>query len=399
MARKIGRLTALSVKRAKKPGLYNDGGGLHLQIAKDFSRSWIFRYGAQGRRWHGLGPLHTITLAEAREKARDCRKLLLDGLDPIAEKRARKAAAKAEAAKQITFAAAAETYIRDHHAAWKNEKNRMQWRNTLRDYAFPVIGKLPVAEVDTALVLRILQPIWITKTETAARVRMRIERILSWATVQGYRTGDNPARWEKHLDNLLPPQAKVAPVKHHAALPYAEVPAFIHDLHELDGFAAEALEFMILASARTGEIIGAEWGEFDLKAKVWTIPAKRMKAGREHRVPLAKRAVDILKALPRDGKRAFPLSNMAFLQLLKRAGRTDITPHGFRSSFRDWAAETHDAARDVAEMALAHAVSDKTEAAYRRGDLFEKRRRLMDDWAAFCTSNSRRQRRRGGSHG
>jgi integrase len=399
VARKIRRLTALDVKRAKHRGLYNDGGGLHLSIDANGNRSWIFRYGAQGRRHHGLGPLHTVTLAEAREKARGCRKLLLDGLDPIAEKHARKAAAKAEAAKAISFADAAETYITSHHAAWKNEKNRQQWRNTLRDYAFPTIGRLPVSEVDTALVLRILQPIWTTKSETAARVRMRIERILSWATVQGFRSGDNPARWDKHLDNLLPPQAKVAPVQHHPALPYAEVPAFIRDLHELDGFAADALEFMILTAARTGEIIGAEWDEFDLRAKVWTIPGKRMKAGRDHKVPLAKRAVEILKALPRDDERPFPLSNMAFLQLLKRVGRTDITPHGFRSSFRDWAAETHKAAREVAEMALAHAVSDKTEAAYRRGDLFEKRRRLMDDWATFCTANSAQSRRRGGRHG
>ena len=266
-----------------------------------------------------------------------------------------------------------------------------------------MIGRLPVAEVNTALVLRILQPIWTTKSETAARVRMRIERILSWATVQGYRSGDNPARWDKHLDNLLPAQGKVAPVRHHPALPYAEVPAFIRELHELDGFAAEALEFMILTAARTGEIIGAKWSEFDLKATVWTVPAKRMKAGREHKVPLTKRAVEILKALSHDDERPFPLSNMAFLQLLKRVGRTDITPHGFRSSFRDWCAETHDAARDVAEMALAHAVNDRTEAAYRRGDLFEKRRRLMDDWAAFCTSGhigaDRGPRRRGGRHG
>jgi integrase len=368
---------------------------LHLSIDANGNRSWIFRYGAQGRRHHGLGPLHTVTLAEAREKARDCRKLLLDGLDPIAEKRARKAAAKAEAAKSISFADAAETYISSHHAAWKNEKNRTQWRNTLRDYAFPVIGKLPVAEVDTALVLRILQPIWTTKSETAARVRMRIERILSWATVQGFRSGDNPAKWDRHLDNLLPPQAKVAPVRHHPALPYADVPAFIRELHELDGFAAEAFEFMILVAARTGEIIGAKWDEFDLRAKVWTVPAGRMKAGREHRVPLAKRAVEILRALPRDDARPFPLSNMAFLQLLKRVGRTDITPHGFRSSFRDWAAETHKAAREVVETALAHSVGDKTEAAYRRGDLLAKRRKLMDDWAAFCASNSGRHRRGG----
>jgi integrase len=258
-----------------------------------------------------------------------------------------------------------------------------------------VIGKLPVAAIDTALVLRVLQPIWTTKTETAARVRMRIERILSWATVQGYRSGDNPARWDKHLDNLLPPQSKVAPVKHHAALPFADVPGFIGEMRERDGLAGEALEFMILTAARTGEVIGAEWGEFDLKAKAWTVPAGRMKSAREHRVPLSDRAIEILKDQPRAAARVFPLSNMAFLQLLKRMGRAGITPHGFRSSFRDWAAETHKAHRDVAEMALAHAISDKTEAAYRRGDLFKKRRRLMDDWAAYCTA----RRRRGGNHG
>ena len=248
MAREVARLTAFDVKRAKARGLYSDGGGLYLQIDRNANRSWIFRYGPQGRRYFGLGPTHTITLAEAREKARDCRKLLLEGRDPIAEKQARKAAARIEAAKRITFAEAAETYITDHHAAWKNEKNRTQWRNTLRDYAYPVIGKLPVAAIDTGLVLRVLQPIWTTKTETAARVRMRIERILSWATVQGFRSGDNPARWDKHLDNLLPAQAKVAPVEHHPALPYAEVPAFLRDMRERDGLAAEAFEFMILTA-------------------------------------------------------------------------------------------------------------------------------------------------------
>jgi integrase len=393
VAREIGRLTALDVKRAKQRGLYNDGGGLHLQIDRNGARSWIFRYGAQGRRYLGLGPLHTISLAEAREKARDCRKLLLEGRDPIAEKQARRAAARIDAAKTITFADAAATYISSHHAAWKNEKNRTQWRNTLRDYAFPVIGRLPVAAIDTPLVLRCLQPIWTTKNETASRVRMRIERILAWATVHGCRTGDNPARWQNHLDHLLPAQNKVAPVQHHAALPYADVPAFIRELHERDGLAAEALEFLVLTAARTGEVLGAQWSEFDLKAKVWTIPAGRMKAAREHRVPLFARAVEILEDQPRDGARVFPLSNMAFLQLLKRMDRGNVTAHGFRSSFRDWAAETHDASREVAEMALAHAIADKTEAAYRRGDLFVKRRRLMDDWAAFCTSNRRGGRR------
>jgi integrase len=379
-------LTALDVKRAAPRGYYHDGGGLYLAIDRYGNRSWIFRYGAQGARHCGLGPLHTVTLAEAREKARECRKLLLEGRDPIAEKHARRAAALLEAAKQITFADAAETYINDHHAAWKNPKNRQQWRNTLATYAFPVIGRLPVAAIDTGLVMRVLTPIWKEKAETASRVRMRIERILGWATVHGYRNGDNPARWRGHLDHLLPAQGKIAPVEHHAALPYAEVPTFIRELHERSGPAAEALEFLILAAARTSEVLGAAWREFDLKSGVWTIPESRMKSGREHKVPLSDRGVEILEGLPRND-RPFPLSNMAFLQLLKRMGHGGITAHGFRSSFRDWAAETHDASRDVAEMALAHAISDKTEAAYRRGDLFEKRRRLMDDWARFCTSN------------
>jgi integrase len=393
MAREVGRLSALDVKRARARGFYHDGGGLYLQIAKNGSRSWIFRYGAGGKRYYGIGPLHTITLAEAREAAREARKLLLDGFDPIAERKARKADARIQAAKAITFAEAAEQYIDVHHPSWKNPKNQNQWRNTLATYAYPVIGKLPVAAVDTGLVLRVLQPIWRDKAETASRVRMRVERVLSWATVHGYRSGDNPARLRGHLDHVLPAHAKIAPVQHHAALHYSEIPAFVKELHERDGFAAEALEFLILTAGRTGEVIGAKWPEFDLKARVWTVPATRMKSGREHRVPLSDRAVEILRGLPRDGDRVFPLSNMAFLQRLKRMKRGDITAHGFRSSFRDWAAETHDASRDVAEMALAHAVSDKTEAAYRRGDLFEKRRKLMVDWARFCTKVLRGQGR------
>jgi integrase len=383
VAKKIAQLTALDVKRAKRRGLYADGGQLYLQVHSDGNRSWIFRYGAQGQRHHGLGAVHTVTLAEAREKARERRKLLLEGVDPIAAKKARKAAAQLEAAKSITFAEAAQTYINDHHAAWKNPKNQQQWRNTLATYAYPVIGKLPVAMIDTDLVKRVLQPIWHEKPETASRVRMRIERVLGWATVHGYRSGDNPARWRGHLDHLLPAQGKIAPVKHHAALPYADVPAFIRELRERDGAAAEAFEFLVLTATRTGEVLGAAWDELDLKAETWVVPASRMKSAREHRVPLSARAVEILKEQPRDGERIFPFSNMAFLQLLKRMGR-DVTAHGFRSSFRDWAAETHEAARDTVEMALAHRVSDKTEAAYRRGDLLAKRRKLMDDWATFC---------------
>jgi integrase len=386
MARKLGRLSALDVKRLTTRGMHCDGGGLYLSVAANGSRSWTFRYGAQGRRHFGLGPLHTVGLTEARSKARDCRLMLLDGLDPIADRRARKLAARLEAAKQITFAKAAETYIASHHAAWKADKNRQQWSTTLATYANPLIGDLPVAMIDTALVMRVLEPIWTTKTETASRVRMRIEKVLAWATVHGYRSGDNPARWTNHLDHLLPEQGKVAPVEHHAAMPYADVPAFLVELRSRDGMAARALEFLILVAARTSEVVGAEWSEIDADAGVWTIPASRMKSGREHRVPLSDRTIELLRGLPRDGDRVFGISSTAMRQLLARMGRSDITPHGFRSSFRDWASETHHASRDVAEMALAHAVSDKTEAAYRRGDLFAKRRGLMVDWAAFCAA-------------
>jgi integrase len=366
--------------------MHHDGGGLYLAVAANGSRSWIFRYGAQGRRHFGLGATHSVTLPEARSKARDARRKLLDGIDPIADRRARKLAVRLEAARTITFAKAAETYITAHHAAWKSEKNRGQWTNTLATYAYPVIGDLPVAAIDTALVMRVLEPIWTTKTETASRVRMRIERVLAWATVHGYRTGDNPARLTNHLDQLLPEQSKVAPVRHHAAMPYADVPAFLRDLRTHDVRAARALEFLILTATRTSEVVGAEWDEIDVGARVWTVPASRMKSGREHRVPLSDRAIELLTTLPRDRARVFGISETAMRQLLARMGRSDVTPHGFRSSFRDWAAETHHASRDVAEMALAHAVSDKTEAAYRRGDLFAKRRGLMADWAAFATA-------------
>jgi integrase len=381
--RELERLTALDVKRATTRGYYHDGGGLYLAVDRAGNRSWVFRYGAQGARHCGLGPLHTVSLAKAREKAKACRELLLEGEDPIAAKRARKAAAAAAQAKEITFAAAAEKYISDHHAAWKNPKNRQQWVSTIVTYANPVIGRLPVAAIDTALVMRVLEPIWRTKCETASRVRMRIERILAWATVHGYRSGDNPARWPRHLDQLLPAQGKVAPVKHHAALPYAEVPAFVAQLRERNG-AAQAFAFLILTASRTREVLGATWGEFDLDAGLWTVPAERMKGGRIHRVPLSARAIELLKAQPRNRKRPFPFSNMAFLQTLKRMGRADITAHGFRSSFRDWAGDCTAFPRDVAEAALAHAVEDKTEAAYRRADALDKRRRLMAAWADYC---------------
>ena len=387
MAQTVGRLTELNVRRAKKPRLYNDGGGLYLQIARNGSKSWIFRYGAQGRRYHGLGPLHAVSLSEAREKARECRRLLLQGDDPIAARRQRSVAARLEAAKNMSFAEAAAKYIKAHGAGWRNPKHRQQWTNTITAYVEPVIGKLPVAEIDTALVMRVLEPIWTTKSETASRVRMRVERILAWATVHGYRAGENPARWRGHLDHLLPPLNKVARVRHHSALPYSDVPSFLAEMRKRSGLAPKMLEFCILTAARTGEAVGAEWDEIDLKAGVWTVPGDRMKAGREHRVPLSDRAIEILLSLPAGARpNVFSLGDKAMWKLLARMKRTDVTVHGFRSSFRDWAAELTDYPNHVVEMALAHAVGDKVEAAYRRGDLFDKRRQLMNDWAAFCTS-------------
>ena len=386
--KKIARLTARMVKGAKRRGMYHDGRGLYLSVAANGSRSWTFRYGAQGRHHFGLGPLDVVSLKQARERARQARLLLLDGKDPITERRAQRTAQRLAEASSITFAKAAATYIRSHHTAWKNERNRRQWEDTLRTYAYPVIGELPVAEITTADVLRCVEPIWKTKTETASRVRRRIERVLAWATTHGYRTGPNPAAWSDHLNILLPATGKIAPVEHHPAMPFADVPAFVRALHGRHGVAPRAMEFLVLTAARTAEVLGAEWSEFDLDNATWVVPAGRMKAGKEHRVPLAGRAIEILRALPRYGAGPFRLSDTALRQLLRRMKRSGITPHGFRSGFRDWASEVVGAPREVAEAALAHAIGNETERAYHRTTLFAKRRRLMDDWAAYCSGEA-----------
>ena len=288
------------------------------------------------------------------------------------------------APKRSRLNSARSSYIASHSAGWRNAKHAAQWGTTLATYAYPVFGSLPVAAVDTGLVMKALEPIWSTKPETAGRVRGRNESVLDWAKVRGYRDGENPARWKGHLIQLLPSLTKVTKVKHHAAMPYAELPAFLIALRARPAMAARALEFAILTAARTGEVLGARWQEMDLEARIWMVPAERMKAGREHRVPLSDAAVAILKAIYRTGDLVFPLSNMALLMLLRRMGHGELTAHGFRSTFRDWASETTNHPRDVVEMALAHAIADKTEAAYRRGDLFEKRRRLMVEWEAYC---------------
>lgn len=396
MARDIGKLSAVLVRNKNAPGLYSDGGGLYLQVTEAGAKTWVYRFQLNGkRRDMGLGSVHTVTLAEAREEARQCRLLRRDGVDPIDRRRAAMLAARADAAKAMTFKECAEAYIKAHEAGWSNAKHAAQWTSTLATYANPTIGPLPVNAVDTGVVMKVLEPIWTTKTETASRVRGRIEAILDWATVRKYRVGENPARWKGHLDHLLPARGKVQKTGHHAALAYDDIGTFIAALRLQTGNGARALELAILTAARTGEVIGATWAEIDLDRKLWTIPAERMKAAREHRVPLSTAAVDVLERVKTSAECPFvfagakagkPLSNMALLMMLRRMKRDDLTAHGFRSTFRDWCAERTAYPTEVAEMALAHAVGDKVEAAYRRGDLFEKRARLMQDWADFCAT-------------
>ncbi len=398
MKRQMLRLSTRAVIVKKKPGYYPDGGGLYLQVSASGSKSWIFRFALQGKeRQMGLGPFHTITLADARIAATDCRKLLLRQIDPIDARDADKTRKALQDARSITFAECAAAYIRAHRAKWKNAKHAEQWTNTIETYCGPIIGGLPVQDVDTGLVVKVLEPIWTAKPETASRLRGRIESVLDWARVSGYRAGDNPARWKGHLDNVLPALNKRQRVKHHPALPFDQMGAFMESLRTHEGIAARALAFLILTATRTSEVIGAQWSEFDLDAKLWTIPADRMKAGREHRVPLSPQAVAFLGKPPpslsgyvfpgqKEGK---PLSNMTMLGLLKRMDRGDLTVHGFRSTFRDWASERTNYPREVCEMALAHTIGNEAEAAYRRGDLFEKRRRLMVEWAKHCDTVKR----------
>jgi integrase len=389
-------LTARGVKTKKKPGLYGDGGNLFLKVDDGGSKSWLFKHQVNGKaRKYGLGPVHTVSLSDARQRAEAVRRLLLDGIDPKEARRAEEEAAAIAEARSISFDSAVAQYIESHKAGWKSDKHAKQWQATLTAYASPVFGKLPVSAVDTGLVMRVLQPIWSTKTETASRVRGRIESVLSWAKVQGYRSGENPALWRGHLDHLLPARRKVRKVTHHAALPCAELPAFMRALRRRYGIAALALEFAILTATRTSETLNAAWAEFDLAHKLWIIPAKRMKADSEHRVPLCDRAIAIVEEMKtvRSGdyvfpgaKRRRPLSNMAMLVTLRRMERGDLTTHGFRATFKTWAAEKTSFQREVIEAALAHVIGDKTEAAYQRDDLLDKRRRLMEAWVAYCDS-------------
>ncbi|RQS74631.1 site-specific integrase [Burkholderia sp. Bp8977] len=397
--RKIHRLSAIGVEKAKNPGYLGDGGGLYLQVSPSLTKSWIFRFKLHGRsREMGLGPYPVLSLADARKRAEDCRRLLLDGVDPIEARKAGRLQQKLQAARSMTFADCASTYIAEFRDSWKNPKHAQQWENTIETYANPVIGKLPIQDVDTNLVVRILDPIWKEKQETASRLRGRLEAILNWAKTRELRTGENPARWRGHLENLLAKKSRARSVKHHPALPYEEIGAFIADLRQQEGIAALALEFTILTAARTGEVIGATFDEFDDEQRVWSVPAGRMKGERAHRVPLSLRAAQIVKELRSVHASSFlfpgrslekPLSNMAMLALLKRMGRGDLTVHGFRSTFRDWSSELTGYPREVAEAALAHAVGDQVEAAYRRGDLFSKRRQMMEAWAKYCDTPRR----------
>lgn len=404
MARQQQRLSALQVTKLTKPGLYGDGGGLTLQITTTGAKSWLFRYMVAGKPFGmGLGPTHTVSLAEARQKALDARKLLIDGINPLAAKKQSQIVAALAAAKMMTFDQCAEAYILAHKAGWKNAKHGDQWTNTLNTYASPVFGHLPVAEIDTGLVVKCLAPIWESKTETASRVRGRIESVLGWATTSGYRTGENPARWKGHLENLLATISKSSRTKNHPSLPWPRIGAFMAALQAREGVAARAVEFTILTACRSGEVRGARWAEFDTASKLWTIPAERMKAKREHQVPLSDAALALLESMSKDsdvvfaGTKSQPLSDMSLTAVIRRMNGDDkpvwadangegVTVHGFRSSFRMWAAETTNYPREVAEHALAHQLPDAVERAYQRGSQFAKRAALMAEWAVYCAT-------------
>lgn len=385
------RLKATELKSFTERGRYADGGGLWFQVSAFDTRAWIFQYRLGGRvRQHGLGPYPQVRLGEAREKADGLRKLVRDGVDPIAQK-------KTQAVRNQTFRQMATAYIEAQSPGWRNAKHRQQWTNTLTAYVYPVLGDLSVSAVDKAQVLKVLKPIWANKPETAERIRGRIEKILDYAKSNGAREGDNPAAWKANLAHDFPERSKVARVKHHEAMPYTEVPGFMAKLRARDSISARALEFTILTAARTGAVIGATWDEVDFTAKVWTVPPDRsgvkIEGSKPKVVPLCDRAIEILKELPREdsnphvfvgGEKGRGLSNMAMLSLLQGITGKGPTVHGFRSSFKDWASDHGRYDNIVSEAALWHAVADKVEAAYRRGDLLEKRRRLMRDWARCC---------------
>lgn len=395
MPKKAKELAPIEVSRLTEPGLHAVGGvaGLALQVQASGARSWVLRFSIAGkRREMGLGGYPDVTLADAKRRAREERERADQGVDPIEERRAATSKLKAERGKSFTFKQSALAYIEAHESTWRNAKHAEQWRNTLAS-TYPVLGDLQVKDVELAHVLAVLQPIWKSKTETATRLRGRIESVLDWATARGYREGLNPARWKGHLDHLLPAPSKITKTGHLPAVALKDMGAFMQKLRAQAGMSARALEFAILTAARSGEVRGATWSEIDKDAATWTVPADRMKAGKEHRVPLPKAAMELLDAQTRmvgtdlifPAPRGGQLSDMSLVAVMRRM-EVAAVPHGFRSTFRDWAAERTNYPREVAEMALAHVIANKVEAAYRRGDLFDKRRRMMDDWAAFCAT-------------
>ncbi len=395
---KLGKLAPVALK-SLRDGWHSDGGNLYLFVRGN-SRVWVFRYVAPdgARRNMGLGPQHSVSLAAARKVASALREQIkhpTEPIDPLAARRDARLAQEVDRRKQITFKACALSYIEAHRAEWKNPKHTQQWENTLTTYAYPVIGELPVASIDDTLVLKVLLPIWQAKTETASRLRGRIESILAWATFNKFRHGENPARWKGHLDNSLAKPNRIARIKHHPALPYTQIGSFMAELRMREGISAKALEFAILTAARSGEVRGVTWGEIDIANRLWIVPAERMKAEKEHKVPLSDAAVTLLEALTpeNDASLVFPgavlgkpMSDMSLSAVLRRMGRTGLTVHGFRSTFRDWAAEATSYPSEMAEMALAHTIGDKVEAAYRRGDMLLKRYRMMNDWATYCAT-------------
>lgn len=394
MAKTVNKLTAIAVQRNRKPGYYADGSGLYLQVSPSGSKSWIYRFTLhQRRREMGIGSAGDVSLEQARRLAGGYRKQAKAGTDPIEARHAERIAQRVGQASAISFDDCAARYIEAHRAGWRNAKHAAQWTATLATYASPIIGDLPVKAIETAHVLKVLEPIWKTKTETATRVRQRIECVLDWATARKHRQGDNPARWRGHLDKLLPKRSKVAKVAHHPAMPYTALPAFLAALRGHEGIAARALEFVILTAARVSEVCNACWPEIDFAAKLWTVPAERMKSGRPHRVPLSDAALRVLKAMEaqRQSDHLFPgwrmrrpLSGAACIKLLRDMKHADLTVHGFRSTFRDWCAEQTNYPRELAEAALAHVLRDKTEAAYQRGDLLQRRAHLLQAWARYC---------------
>jgi integrase len=390
MARELERLTTLQVGRAR-PGWHHDGGGLYLRVNEDGGRFWYFRYGAHGKKYLGLGAAHTITLSDARRKAAECRRLLIDGRDPKIEREAVRAAARAQAAKQVTFAEAADAYCEAHKAGWRTKKHAKEVRDTLRTLAEPVFGALAVDAIDTTLILKVLQPIWAVKPDAATRLRQRLEATLDYAAARGWRDGENPARWKGHLDHLLPAGLRRRAVKPHRALPYADLPDFMRRLHGEDSIEARCLEFLILTASRLQEARGARLDE--IAGDVWTVPAARMKMKRPHRVPLSLAARAIIGGGNRGpfvfpGARGAAIGKSSLHRALFALVGDACVVHGFRSTFRDWVAEATEFPGDWAELALAHRVGSAAARAYQRGDLLDQRRKLMDAWARYCAGES-----------